>query len=136
MISRVHRRILTASIVALLCAAGLTASLSASASATSREAHRVQPASSGKTVVVTLHNFAFNPMDITISRGTTVKWIWEDGVHGDHNLTPLKKRGSLLFKGTGTRTKGTYSFRFTKSGTYYYECSIHPLTMQAKIIVK
>jgi plastocyanin len=123
-----------ASSVCLLCAVGLTAAVSASANG--RPTNRTRPASSGKTVVVTLHHFEFNPMNITIAPGTTVKWVWEDGPHGDHNITPLKKKGSLLFKGTGTRTKGTYSVKFTKAGTYYYECSVHPLTMQARIIVK
>jgi plastocyanin len=134
MFSRVQRRILTGAIVALLCAAGLTAAVSANAH--SRPANRSHPASKHKTVTVTLKGFAFNPMDITIAPGTTVKWIWEDGPHGDHNITPLKKKGSLLFKGASTRTKGTYSVKFTKAGTYYYECSVHPLTMQARIIVK
>jgi plastocyanin len=93
-------------------------------------------AASKKTVVVTLHNYMFNPMTVTIAPGTTVKWHWEDGPAGDHNITPLKKKGGLLFKGASTRTKGYYSVKFTKRGTYYYECSIHPLSMQAKIIVK
>jgi plastocyanin len=132
--SRALRRTISASIVGLLCVVGLIVAVSASAS--SRHMNRVQPASSGKTVTVTLKGFAFNPMDITIAPGTTVKWIWEDGPHGDHNITPLQKKGSLLFKGASTRTKGTYSVKFTKAGTYYYECSVHPLTMQARIIVK
>lgn len=130
---RRQRRILSGSVVGLLLAIGLLAAVSASANG--RRASRIDPASSHKTVVVTLRGFAFNPMDITIARGTTVKWVWEDGPHGDHNITPLQKKGSLLFKGASTRTKGTYSVTFTRAGTYYYECSVHPLTMQARIIV-
>ena len=126
MTSRGHRRIAAAFIVAVISVVGLTAAMTAGAKTTS--AH--------KTVVVTLKGFAFNPMTVRITPGTTVKWIWEDGPHGDHNLTPLHKKGGLLFKGTGIRTKGSYSVTFTKKGTYYYECSVHPLTMQAKIIVQ
>ena len=85
---------------------------------------------------MTLHNFSFNPSIERITPGTTVKWHWEDGPAGAHNITPLHKKGGLLFKGTGIRTEGFYSVKFSKPGTYYYECSVHPLTMQAKIIVK
>jgi plastocyanin len=119
--------------VSVVSAAGLTAAVTASAHST--HAQLVRPAAS-KGVTVTLHNFQFNPMTVTIKPGTTVTWKWEDGAEGTHNLTPLKKKGGLLFKGTGNRASGTYSVTFTKAGTYYYECSIHPLTMQAKIIVK
>jgi plastocyanin len=128
MFSRVHRRIAGACVIAAVSVAALTAAVTASAKST--------PAKSPhKTVLVTLKGFAFNPMTVRITPGTTVKWHWEDGPHGDHNITPLHKKGGLLFKGTGTRTSGYYSVTFTKKGTYYYECSVHPLTMQAKIIV-
>jgi plastocyanin len=125
MVSRVQRKVL---LLCTVCAVGLTAAAAASANT----AH----AASSKTVVVTLHNFSFNPSIETIAPGTTVKWHWEDGPTGAHNITPLHKKGGQLFKGTDTRTKGYYSVKFTKPGTYYYECSVHPLTMQAKIIVK
>jgi plastocyanin len=127
MFSRVHRRITAACVVAAIGVVGLTATMTAGATSTHAKTH--------KTVVVTLKGFAMNPMTVRIKPGTTIKWIWEDGSHGDHNITPLHKKGGLLFKGVGTKTKGTYSVTFTKKGTYYYECSIHPLTMQAKIIV-
>jgi plastocyanin len=125
MVSRVQRRVL---LLGVVCAAGLTATVSASANT----AH----AASGKTVVVTLHNFQFNPPTEKIAPGTTIKWHWEDGAGGAHNITSLHKKGGLTFKGTGVRTSGFYSVKFTKAGTYYYECSVHPLTMQAKIVVK
>ncbi len=128
MLSRTQRKITAACAVVLIAGVGLVAAMTASA-------HSTKAASTHPTVVVTLKGFAFNPMTVRVKPGTTVKWHWEDGPHGDHNITPLAKKGGRLFKGTGTRTSGYYSVRFTKPGTYYYECSVHPLTMQAKIIV-
>jgi plastocyanin len=129
MLSRVHRRIAAACVVAAMCVVGLTVTMTAGAQS-------AQPAAKGKTVTVTLKGFMFNPMTVKIKAGTTVRWHWEDGADGDHDITPLHKKGGLMFKGTGVRTSGYYSVKFTKKGTYYYECSIHPLTMQAKIIVQ
>ncbi len=125
MVSRVQQRVL---LLGAVCAVSLTGAVSANAN--------TGHAASGKTVVVTLHDYAFNPSVEKIAPGTTVKWHWEDGPGGTHNITSLSKDGGLMFKGTGIKTSGFYSVKFTRPGTYYYECSVHPLTMQAKIIVK
>jgi plastocyanin len=83
----------------------------------------------GKTVV--LKNISFNPSKVTVKKGATVTWSWQDAPTA-HTLTPT---GKLRFKGTAARTSGKYSVTFTKAGTYHYECTIHP-GMTGEVIVK
>ncbi len=90
---------------------------------------------SGKTVAIKLHNFMFSPSTVKIRAGTTVQWHWLDGSVGNHSVTSKSVKGGLRFKSARIRTTGFYRVRFTKPGTYYYQCMVHPLTMQAKIIV-
>ncbi len=79
-------------------------------------------------------NFGFNPATITIKVGTTVTWTnttgaphtvtSDDGTSFDSNInTPISANG------------GTFSFTFTKAGTFAYHCQIHP-SMKATIIVQ
>ena len=79
------------------------------------------------THTVTLKNVRFHPGNLSINRGDTVTWLWRDG--SEHNVT-----------GNGfhsrTQTHGSYSVRFTHSGTFAYRCTIHEAEgMRGKIIV-
>lgn len=66
---------------------------------------------------VVLQNIRFHPADLSIKRGDTVTWLWRDsGIR--HNVT-----GSG-FK-SRTMGSGSFSIRFTKSGTFNYHCTIH-----------
>ena len=42
--------------------------------------------------------------------------------------------GTRRFKGSPTKATGTYRVRFTRAGTYRYECTIH-LGMTGKVFV-
>ena len=89
---------------------------------------------SGHTTV-RLQNIAFHPAHITIEAGSTVTWKWLDAdIDTSHNVTSLP--GGLQFKPSGTRETGIYSIRFQKPGNYFYECTIHPASMQGEIVVK
>lgn len=78
---------------------------------------------------VTLKNIAFHPGTLTIKRGESVTWQWRDGSTA-HNVT-----GSI-FK-SKTMSKGSFTVRFTKRGTFNYHCTIHvALGMRGKIIVR
>jgi plastocyanin len=77
---------------------------------------------------VTLKDIRFHPGALSIKRGDTVTWLWEDkGV--EHNVT-----GSG-FK-SRTMTKGSFSVRFTRAGTFNYRCTIHAAEgMKGSIVV-
>ncbi len=81
----------------------------------------------GKTIEVTMQNFAFNPDSITISSGDTVKWTNMDSA--GHDVVGTDFSSSNLKKGD------SYEHKFTKAGTYNYICSIHP-SMKGTVIVK
>jgi len=77
---------------------------------------------------ITIRNFAFGPLVVTVKLGTTVHWANRDSeahtVTGDAGAFS----SPVLQPGTG------YSFTFTKSGTYAYHCTIHPF-MTGKVVV-
>lgn len=77
---------------------------------------------------VVLKNIRFHPSSLSIKRGDTVTWLWRDsGI--EHNVT-----GSS-FK-SKTMGSGSFSVRFTRSGTYNYHCTIHVRAgMVGKVVV-
>lgn len=79
-------------------------------------------------VEIEIEDFAFNPKTVTITVGTTVKWSNKD--NASHTVT-----GDDGSWGSNSLAKGdTYSFTFTKPGTFSYYCSAHP-SMKATITV-
>jgi plastocyanin len=83
-------------------------------------------AASGHTV--TLSHIRYHPGTRSIKRGDTVTWLWTDKGH-EHNVTA---RG---FK-SRTMTRGSFTVRFTRAGTFNYHCTIHVSEgMVGKIVV-
>ena len=85
------------------------------------------PPASGNSV--TLANFAFLPATLTVKVGTTVTWTNKDSVA--HTVTS----DSSAFDSGNLTPNATYTFVFTKAGTFGYHCSIHP-SMKATVIVQ
>jgi plastocyanin len=81
-------------------------------------------------VKVSIKNYAFSPASLTISAGQTVTWTNEDSA--PHTVTVSS--GPQTFSSPQLRTGDTYSFTFTKAGTYQYYCAVHP-TMMASVTV-
>jgi amicyanin len=88
-------------------------------------AQQVAPAA----VAVKIDNFKFGPEDLTVAVGTTVTWTNRD----DIPHTVVSTTGA--FKSKVLDTDETFSFTFTKAGTYDYFCSVHP-KMTGKVIVQ
>lgn len=81
-----------------------------------------QNQSAQATNLVTIQNFAFNPPSITVKAGTTVTWTNKDSVA--HTVTETD--GQTGPSSSDVNPNGTYTFTFSKPGTYHYHCSIHP----------
>jgi plastocyanin len=84
-------------------------------------------ASTASTHSVVLKSIRFHPGTLTIHRGDSVQWLWRDNT--EHNVT---------FHGFHSRTQehGSYTIRFTHSGTFNYHCTIHVSQgMRGSIIV-
>jgi plastocyanin len=90
------------------------------------------PAPAGGGNSVTIKNFAFDPSTLTVKTGTTVTWVNNDGA--PHALA--SDAGSPEAFSSGSLSTGaSFTFTFTKPGTYKYHCSIHP-SMTGTIIVQ
>ena len=74
-------------------------------------------AHSAGTHVVTLSHIRYHPGTLRIKRGDIVTWKWTDKGH-EHNVTARSFRSK-------TMTKGSFSVRFTRAGTFNYHCTIH-----------
>lgn len=79
---------------------------------------------------VKIDNFTFAPVTLTVAAGTTVKWVNRDDI--PHTVVSEDKS---TFKSKALDTDESFSYTFTKSGTYTYFCSIHP-KMVAKVVVQ
>ena len=73
------------------------------------------------TDVVAIQNFAFSPANITVKVGTTVTWTNKDSV--PHTVTETD--GQTGPSSGDLNPSASYTFKFTKAGTYHYNCSIH-----------
>lgn len=78
-------------------------------------------------VNISISNFAFRPQNQTVKIGTTVTWTNDDPA-------PHQIAGSN-FGSQPLNTGDSFSFTFTKAGTYDYHCAIHP-SMTGQIIVQ
>lgn len=87
----------------------------------------VTPVSSN---AVAIKNFAFAPAALIVKVGTTVTWTNQDT--DDHTVTSQGSGGPL--KSVALGTGQTFSYTFTKAGTYSYYCTIHPF-MTATVTV-
>jgi plastocyanin len=80
------------------------------------------------TNTVDINGFAFNPDTITITKGTTVTWTNKDSAQ--HTVTEINNAFSSELLNQGQ----TYSHTFNETGTFEYQCHIHP-NMRGKVIV-
>jgi plastocyanin len=85
------------------------------------------PTSTGNSVSIA--NFAFSPASLTVKVGTKVSWTNHDTV--THTVTADKG----AFNSGPLAPGSTFSFTFTKAGTYSYHCNIHR-SMMATIVVQ
>ncbi len=98
----------------------------------------VTPAA-GSTVAI--QNFSFSPQTLTVKVGTKVTWTNHDST--PHTVTSASNESTSasptgLFSSSLLSQGQSFSFTFTKAGTYFYECTIHAAmaSMHAKIVVK
>ena len=77
---------------------------------------------------VTIDNFAFAPNELAVKAGTTVVFRNRDDI--PHSVVGSKGE----FHSKALDTDDSFSFTFTKAGTYDYSCGLHP-RMQGRIVV-
>jgi len=81
-------------------------------------------------VEVKIDNFSFSPETLRIAPGTTVQWTNRDDI--PHTVVSDDK---TTFRSNLLDTDESFSFTFSKPGTYRYFCSVHP-KMTAQVVVQ
>ena len=89
----------------------------------------LNPATTSKYTVIA-QNFTFTPRILMVPTGTTVTWINEQ-----QSTTHNVYSDTGTFQSKNLNNGDSYSFKFIKSGTYRYHCTIHP-NMTGTIIVQ
>ncbi len=74
---------------------------------------------------VAIQNFAFVPTNLQIAQYTTVIWTNLDTAAHQVESDQTGQNG-VSFGSLPLEQGGTYSYTFTKAGTYSYHCRIHP----------
>jgi len=90
------------------------------------------PASTAATTTATnaptIKNFSFQPDVLKVKVGAKVTWTNDDTV--PHTVTA----DTNSFASGNLQPAGSFSFTFTRPGTYAYHCSIHP-SMHGSVVV-
>ncbi|HWS79544.1 MAG TPA: cupredoxin family copper-binding protein [Rubrobacter sp.] len=99
-------------------------------SASGAHKHPAAKAQNKPTKTVVIQNFRFKPANITVKRGTKVRWINKDSTA--HTATANNGRtfdSGLLRKGQ------RYTHTFKSTGKKRYHCEPHP-HMRGTVVVK
>ena len=83
-----------------------------------------------KSATITIKDFDFSPMDVTIPAGGSVTWTNRD----EEPHTVAASDGSFHSPGLGTNS--TYSFTFPTAGSFDYICSVHPFMHGTVVVTK
>jgi plastocyanin len=81
---------------------------------------------------INIKNMIFTPSQISVQKGGTVTWTNNDNT----THTVVDDLNNVGGPNSGDIAPGSsYSFTFTKAGSYQYHCRIHP-SMRGTIVVK
>ncbi len=82
---------------------------------------------------VQVANFSFTPSTLAnIPAGTTITWAWQ-GTTAAHNVTFAAATGAPA--NITDRTSGSVQRTFNTAGTFTYQCTNHPATMNGTVTV-
>ena len=116
----------------VIAAAMAAAMLALGACGASANPKTSAPAKVPSGPTVTIKNFEFSPVTITVPVGATVTWVNRDvAVHDVKFASGGIALSPMLLPNT---TSATWSHTFTKAGTYGYVCGIHPY-MKGEVVV-
>jgi plastocyanin len=76
-------------------------------------------------------DYAFGAQRVSVRRGAVFTWRFRGAVEHDVTLAS----GPVGFA-SPSMSRGTYSFRFTRRGTYRLFCSLHPARMTQVVVVR
>ncbi len=83
--------------------------------------------------VVKVSDFQFSPKRVNALVGDTIKWVWKSGFHTTSS-TKVPNNATTWDASMNSNDK-VFLYTLTKSGTYKYQCNIHPTAMMGVIKV-
>ncbi|QCQ92892.1 cupredoxin domain-containing protein [Rhodococcus sp. SGAir0479] len=83
--------------------------------------------------VVEVKNMSYSPAQVTIEKGQTVQWRFDDSglphdVVGEGAVAGQLKSDLL--------TEGTYEYTFDEAGTFDYHCTPHPMMVGTVVVTE
>ncbi len=95
---------------------------------------------SGSTYSVSIIDYAFQPLHVNITTGTTVIWTYTNSGKDFHTVTSdpgtNRTQGGAPLINSGTINPGqSFSYTFNEPGYYPYQCSFHPALMNGWVNV-
>jgi plastocyanin len=116
-------------VVALLLVVGVFALLAFRGDDAPRRRVRVEPVvTTERDVTITVDNTDYEPRDLTVPRGATVTWSFEEDL--PHNV--VDDRGA--FESPILQKGDAWSKTFDEAGTFTYYCTLHHI-MQGTLVV-
>ena len=76
---------------------------------------------------VDLKPTTFEPDEVTVKVGETVRWKWGGGVQHDVEGEGFKSK---------LQSKGQFDHTFDEAGTFEFKCNVHPTTMTGTVTVE
>ena len=73
----------------------------------------------------------FSPASLNVKIGDVVHWVWVSGNHTTTSL--LVPAGAASWDGTLNTAGDVFDYPVTATGSYFYQCDIHPAQMQGTI---
>ena len=97
-----------------------------------------QAADDGKTIEIVFPGPVFSPVNVSISKGQTIKWVTnpKDDATPHQLVSDPGTEKDLAFDTGEFTTPDTASHKFEKAGVIKYHCEVHPGTMKGTITVQ
>jgi plastocyanin len=93
--------------------------------------------------VVAVNSGAFSPADISIVKGTTVRWNWDtctstggDPYGGGGQQTCVAHNVTFDGFSSTTQSTGSWAHTFDQAGTFAYQCTVHGAAMSGRVVVQ
>jgi plastocyanin len=89
--------------------------------------------------VIYVKDDSFSVARLTVKEGTEINWKWSKENYDSHNVTLLKgPKGVKLSKYVSATAPTGVKFErvFLTPGTYHFQCTIHPESMNTILTVK
>jgi plastocyanin len=96
----------------------------------------IPPCETQADFTINVSNFKFDPANISINKGQTIRWM---NLGGNHNvngrLSDFPDNPEGFYNGDPDNSSWTFDKTFNVAGFYQYNCSAHPGSMKGTITV-